>query len=291
MKPLTIDTAWKVIKHWQDRPATTREAASRIDEVQLAVKYREPGYTDPASGIIAFGNWNKISRWNKDKSEVIDDAPDRLAGALERLGVPSEWSDEWVMCDSCGGAFRVSADSYLWQQSGVIEESGATCAACINPTEHLAALEGNDRNCNTLESIDPEEYGYCRIDLDFENGLHEGQAGEPVKIGSLLRAAGFTRYLFNLDATGQFDIAFSVWLHKSQAKRGGMKRALQALQTGSTNADLSPAEACRRALADATPKMAALPDGPGVKYAKCKPDGTATVRLVSPEEFIRGIGK
>ena len=50
-----------------------------------------------------------------------------------------------------------------------------------------------------------------------------------------------------------------------------------------------PAEAMQRGLQDATAKMAKLPEGPGVRYASIQGDGTAKVRLVSPQEFVEGI--
>jgi hypothetical protein len=43
-------------------------------------------------------------------------------------------------------------------------------------------------------------------------------------------------------------------------------------------------------LKDAAEKMGKL-SGTGIRYAECKEDGTADVRLMSQEEFVKGIRK
>lgn len=47
-------------------------------------------------------------------------------------------------------------------------------------------------------------------------------------------------------------------------------------------------DALERGLKEAAVKMKAL-DGDGIKFAQIQADGTANVRLVSPEEFVEGI--
>ena len=50
-----------------------------------------------------------------------------------------------------------------------------------------------------------------------------------------------------------------------------------------------PAAGLKAAMQDATAKMAELPEGEGIKYASCDTStGTATVKIVSSEDFIAG---
>lgn len=284
---LTYDVLAKVQAH-HSRRAVNYLASSYIEDAQFFTGYAEPGYNSPKHGWIAVGNWNTVSRYNEatGKFEVIDEAPARFAAALERLDVELEWCDEWVACDSCGLIFRTTADSYCWQKSGTIDENGCTCSACLDPVEHLAALEAQDHRCNTISTIDFGDCGYRALDLSFENGLYGGQAADPKKIGAVLRACGISRYVFNLDSTGQLDISFSVWVHKSQARK--INKAIAALRGADTNG-ADPAEMMRRALSHAETQK---PAGPvtGVIYTKCNlADGTATTRVVSPQEFADGI--
>lgn len=53
--------------------AITDAGRSRIDCIILYTEgYAEPGYSDPANGVIACGNWNSISRFNHPKVAKCD---------------------------------------------------------------------------------------------------------------------------------------------------------------------------------------------------------------------------
>jgi hypothetical protein len=166
------------------------------ENIQVARKYCEPGYSDPEKGIL-FADWNAVSK--------------RVGAILERMGYALEWEDEWTTCGSCGGAFRTCSDSYSWQMAGVIEDGECVCNKCLDPEEHLKRLENNPRVANTIESIKPAEYGYIRQG-EYENGWSGGN-DDPVKIYEALRAEGHTRILFDISGVGQFDVAFDVYVH------------------------------------------------------------------------------
>jgi len=192
------------------------EARARIEEIRLHFDgYAEPGYSDPESGIIATGNWNDITKYDQVHGrKVISNLPSRLFDLFEKLGVEGEWSDEWSECSQCNKLVRTSPDSYPWQQSFICDDNGLTCHECISegdPEEYLASLEGEDRKCNTISSIDPGEYGYVKLE-EYESGFHPGQTDDPRKVAKELRAKGITRFLFNLDDVGQFDSRWSCWV-------------------------------------------------------------------------------
>lgn len=262
------------------------EARARLEDVTFSGGYAEPGYTDPESGLIAFGNWNAIREWDEQgqKSRDVDSTPCVFAKALENMGVEIEWSDEWTTCCECGKAVRTQADSYSWQRAYWECEGCIACQSCVlsnKPTlkAYLEANENQDNKCLTFE-VPLEKHGYERLDLDCENGWHGGQNDDPRALAKALRERGVTRFIFVLDSVGQFDMDFSVWVHKSEYKKvAGKETALQAAGKGA-----DPAEVLKRGL-KAAPLVAA---GEGIVVTKIHADGTATSRRVSPKDFIEG---
>jgi hypothetical protein len=259
--------------------AKSRNTVSKLQAITFAAGCIEPGYDDNPT---ALGNWNNESTYENGKWTITDDTIGRVARILERMGYELHWSDEWVICEECGKCFRCQADSYGWQLYGVIDDGGCACAECIDPADHLESLENKPRKALTIDSIDPSEFGYIRInDSDYENGLYGGQCDDPKKIADSLRAQGIHRFIFRIESVGQFDLNFSAWIHESESAK------LDSADIVSAGPD--PAVAMQNALKDASAKMAQLPDGKGIKYARCNADGTADVRIVSPDEFIQGI--
>jgi hypothetical protein len=182
-------------------PYDERSRISEIEGISWAHEYGEPGYTNPEKGIL-FANWNKFSR------EVTD--------ILERAGYELEWSDEWSTCSDCGKALRTSPDSYGWQPSYfILHDCEFLCVDCINVEEYLETLEDNPRTALN-DHINPADYGYVKLEGDFESGLHPGQNSNPKLIFQRLHTAGHKRLLFNIDEQSQFYITFSIWEKKAE---------------------------------------------------------------------------
>jgi hypothetical protein len=264
--------------------AKTNQGRSQIDCITVCTEgYAEPGYTDPASGLVAFGNWNNVTRYDDHEFHVVDETPGRVATLLEKLAVELEWSDEWACCERCGKAIRTKPDSYSWQPAYASTDDCLACHECIkaDPTDYLQSLEGCSDRCVTI-NLDLEAAGYKLLAADFENGLFGGQADRPELIAEALREQGVERFIFLLDSTGQFDLTFSVWVHEDQYDLIDREEFESVPVSG-----VDPAVQMQQALADASMKMAAT-DG-RIKVAKCDLDsGTARVRVVSPEDFVAG---
>jgi hypothetical protein len=197
--------------------------------------------------------------------------------------VTIEWFDEWDSCCECSKLFRTSPDSYGWKPQYVATDNGCVCVECVDAEEHLKALEGNHHSANTIETIDPADHGYRLVKDGFEHGFHEGQDASPEKIAQALRAQGIERFLFQLDRVQQFDTSFSVYVHEDEAD----KLDEEAFEGAETDGP-SVSGAMKRGLQEATLAMSQLADGDGVKVATVHADGTATAKLVSPEDFIAG---
>jgi hypothetical protein len=264
--------------------ASTRQGRNALDDVQIYSGYAN----DPGNDVvIATGNWNKIDRYDSaTQTRVdIDAVMCRVSRALEKMGVEIEWSDEHCSCGECGRLIRTSPDSYGWKAEYVLGDGDITCENCLadDPEEHLRGLEGNPSTANTLDAIDPAKHGYVLIKGDFEHGFHYGQDADPKRIAKALEAQGISRYLFNLDSVGQFDQKLSVYVHEDETELLD-REAFDAAETDGP----SVAGAMERGLREATVKMSTL-EGEGIRMATIHGDGTADVRLVSPEEFIAGV--
>lgn len=176
--------------------ASVETRRQQIEYIQYAHSYGEPGYDDPAKGIL-FGDWNYFS---KDAVDI-----------LERMGYSCEWEDEWTTCCECGKALRTSATSYGWKPSYFASDCEITCRECTDMESYLESLEDDPSTALNNDDINPEEYGYELVQGEFENGFHPGQNDNPKAIYARLKDQGYSRLLFVIDNVGQFDMEFSVW--------------------------------------------------------------------------------
>jgi hypothetical protein len=274
--------------------------------VRLAEEYSEPGYRKDGEGPILFADWNSDGYWDREQNKYIttNDSPERLSKLFEKLGCTIEWEDEWEVCESCENAFRIAPDSYCWTRYGYVDENFCMCGDCIkeNPEQYLDSLENNPEKANTI--LDLEDHGYVCLTWNkdgiperYENGLYGGQCADPHVIAKSLNERK-VRYIFSIESTGQFDTDFTVWIRREDL---GLDRDVEFWhdiyaaicefrRTPIAVNGLDPAVMMQNALKDASEKMGKL-SGPGIRYAKCEKDGTADVRLVSQEEFVRGIEK
>jgi hypothetical protein len=264
---------------------------SRISEIELHTHgYAEPGYKNPESNIIATGNWNSVHDWDKQSQKSIneDKTVCELGGMLEELGAELEWGDEWRECDVCNGLLRTTQDSYGWKHYYWDEfgDGNMICAGCIKKDrkllrKYLAELEGQSNKADVLD-LDLAKLGYTKVNGDFENGWYDGQNDDPKAIAAALRKLGITRFIFSVDSVGQFDVHFTVHVHRSQIKKyNDAKFHEQPLKQVP-----SPAERMMQAL-----QSVPIATGPGITVTKCQGNGTATSRQLSPQEFVeKGIG-
>lgn len=254
---------------------------SQIEEMQIhTAGYAEPGYS---GDLIATGNWNNVTAYNRKthKFKVVNKAPERISKLLEKLGVELAWSDEWTTCDTCQKLVRITGDSYSWTRAYVEDEGhGAMCRECVaeDPEPHLEAIENDHSRAWTLENINPEDHGYILIKQEFEKGLYGGQSDDPAKIAASLRDMGITRFVFLIDAVGQFDMRFKVLVHKSQIAKFSDAAFSDAEITGP-----DPAVVMQNALMNIPPITSKQP---GVEYHKVNSDGTVSSRIISPEDWV-----
>ena len=260
--------------------------------IEWADKYCEPGYTQSEKGVL-FANWNKETKYNSATKELetIHSAMESIYKVAEAMDYECEWSDEWAMCHDCNGAVRTEPDCYSWTRYyALIDDCELVCADCIeeDPEQYLEDLSGNSDKAVTFP-IDLYDHGYHNLNDDaiersFEHGLYGGQDASPHKIAIALENVGVTDFIFKIDSVGQFDSKFSVWVPEADLQVAGKA----VFEDDSYHADVDPAAAMKAGLEEASKKMSKLPEGEGVKHATVNPDGTATVKLVSQQDFIEG---
>jgi hypothetical protein len=123
------------------------QVRSMLQNMQLHYNgYAEPGYTDPESGIIATGNWNDITKYVDNMRFTLSDIPSRIGNLFEKLGIPIEWSDEWVDCSHCGKLVRTEPDSMSWHPSYTMGEGELWCHECDEPDDESDKTEGQELN-------------------------------------------------------------------------------------------------------------------------------------------------
>ena len=263
---LKTDKILQQANHYREeylKRATSSEGKSRIEEIEFCTAgYAENGYSEPDSGVIAFGNWNTITKYTDEKFIPIDSAPSDLAKALENIDVSLEWSDEWTTCHDCGKAVRTQADSYGWKAGYAEIQGDIVCHECIasSPEEYLETLEGDYHKAVTFDEIDLEEHGYKLVASDLQNGWYGGQKASPKAIREVLVKKGVNRFIFKIDDVGQFDLTFSVYIHEDEyslIEESEIQRA--------SNSEIDPADQLKHDLKNLTP------------------------RVITPEEFVKGI--
>lgn len=259
--------------------AKDQNAVYSIEAIQLHERYCEPGYDGE---YIALGNWNSITRYDKatNKFETIDDTPQRVGEALEKLGFEIEWEDEWTACSNCSGLVRTQANSYSWQRAYIDDNGEVVCHECVAqaPADYLELFEGKSNTAWTLSDINLEDFGYAQVAKEFENGWYGGQNDDPKGIAESLRKMGIKRFLFDITGVGQFETRFRVLVHESEMQKFSEEAFDEDETTGP-----DPAVVMQQALQNIP--VVSNP-GPGVVYHKINDDGTVETKIISPEDFV-----
>jgi hypothetical protein len=112
--------------------APTDYGRCQVEYVQTFSGYSEPGYADPECGLVAVGNWNSVRPYREEGPE--DFTPELLGEALDALGVPCEWSDEWTSCDGCNKIVRTQPDGFSWTPAySYDDDNEVDCHGCREP--------------------------------------------------------------------------------------------------------------------------------------------------------------
>lgn len=175
--------------------------------------YSEPGYSDPASGLIVFGDWNPKCGFSVPKEVQRRDPVSKLSRILEKLDAELEWSDEWDTCCDCGKAIRTQADSYGWTPYyRILNDCEIVCLDCLDAAEYLESIEDDSSHCTPVQSkFNPELHGYEKFNGEFQSGFHGGMNDSPAKILEFMHSKGMKHVVFRQSEQSQFYISFEAY--------------------------------------------------------------------------------
>jgi hypothetical protein len=279
---------YKVIEIARRMAEKANKNVYMVDDIGLYEGYAEPGYGD---GLVALGNWNSWGSYPapKDRRHIAN-LPRRVGDILNKLGFTLDWNDEYCECSRCYRPVRTQPDSYRWERSYFELDGEIVCISCLSDEDkkdYLQEIEGDYRKA-VPSIISPDDFGYHKVGGTFENGLYGGQADSPEKIAAALETANINKFVFRISGVGQFDVHFEVYIHKDELGQEVDKRLQEigAYLYGTPLTGPDPAEMMKKALSSC--KIHSNPNG--IVYNKVDlNDGTVDTRIVSKEEFIKGI--
>jgi hypothetical protein len=201
------------------RVATGEPYGDGCTVVDLGVGIVEPGY-GTAETVWVSGDWNNRRRYVNGERIETSTVPERLATALERIGVEILWHDEWTTCDDCRKAVRTRGDSYHWTAYYVDNDEGTTCLECfasMYETDDGLTQFGfvnNPRRAlpDHISESQLGTWGWQRYNGLYENGWHEGMNDDPQAIFKQIRdEMPSVDVVFSIYENSQFYLRFTAW--------------------------------------------------------------------------------
>ena len=198
--------------------------------------------------------------------------------------VESGFSDEYQQCcgrcNGCENIVRTSPDSYCWT-APLNTDEGYVCDDCAHKYKDYVLEEYCNKQKSVPDQFSCKDLGLEKINDDsLQNGWHHGMNDTPEPIIKTLNASNIDVW-FKVHPS-QFYLEFDVYVKTSDADK-----AKELLNSTNTKLDYEPADRLAAAL-KSIPPIPSSPDG--IVYTKINVDsGTSETRVVSKEEFVKGI--
>lgn len=192
--------------------------------------YGEPGYqTTHTAGVILGNYWCRCEHGPESKEDRARDnfRPlhqleyhyPRVFAALEEQGFELQWCDEWWIDHETGKAWRTTGDSYSWQPSIIWSEEMCDYLTPDHDADVWIEWAMNDpsRCIPDVVGVDLSAAGFEQYESHnphtYESGWYPGQDDDPKKVLEEIRRwmGEQVEVVFQLDATGQFDVRWSAW--------------------------------------------------------------------------------
>ncbi len=165
-------------------------------------KYGEPGYPDPAKGVV-LANWNNV--------------PKRIADYLEEAGFSLEWSDEWWIDYANEKAYRTRPDSYHWESQIHLTRGGDYITPDDPFSDWLEELQATDYAhepaClpSRYTEQDLAEHGFVLFADQQENGFHASRSDTPEPVQKAAFEKGAEAVIFRKVENSQFYIVYQCY--------------------------------------------------------------------------------
>lgn len=196
-----------------------KETISRIECVEWAPHYSEPGYEDNGRGVV-FSNWNNVQHRDPHSPTCWTDSNDvmeRLSRILEKAGFSIEWSDEWLLCGGCQGAIRTSADCFFWYPSYYETNGDFLCRSCVekDASDYIESIEKTGKPIPHNLDIDLGEYGKVLVSehvrLDYAPGV-----SEPRPVKNAMEKMGYEGVVFRLKDVTDTGMVIQAWANQKE---------------------------------------------------------------------------
>jgi hypothetical protein len=189
------------------------------------------------------------------------------------------FSDEYSKCVECDKILRTSPDSYSWTAPLYIEAEGYCCEDCAYKYNDYVLEQYSNTNKSIPDSISIDDLGLVKVNNEsFQNGLYGGQCDTPQPIIETLNNVGIDVW-FKVYPR-QFDCDFDVYVRSED-----LDQAIIEL-SGTDTKGSDPAKNLEKALKN----IKCNSSNNDIVYNRINlDDGTVESRIVSKEEFIKGI--
>lgn len=119
------------------------------------------------------------------------------------------FSDEYSTCGECGNVIRTSPTSYGWTPDYWLSDCEILCGNCVrsDPDDYIEWLTEQTDSAHGCHLVDPTEHGFTLVLQGLENGMHHGQADDPIAIQGWARENGLA--VLWVTRSGQFDVSFN----------------------------------------------------------------------------------
>ena len=167
----------------------------------------------PENGDTVFYIFNDPSEVEKIEEASgmdMDEIVRELTGSEDNWG----YADEWASCGECRQVVRTSPTHWGWTPDYYSSHGELICRECMleDKETYIEYLKNNPRKANTM--LHPEhlkELGFKKFNGTFVTGFHEGQNDSPEEMFEALKDE-YDEVIFHIDASGQFDTEWEVWV-------------------------------------------------------------------------------
>ena len=282
-------------------------------ETLTALHARINGYTGNCDLAVVF-NFEDL---NKEFDKTVDDLestlkanPDhlgtisRLERKLKQLGnlvhykrwvldneieevnfndfdIETGFTDEYSNCGNCySNIVRTSPDSYSWSAPLYLEDVGCVCSDCAKDfTEEVKESYKNE--CKSIPAdFTPADLGLSKVnDESMENGMHEGMNDDPKLVIKALNESDIDCWF--VVQPSQFYCSFDVYVEDKDFNRAW------TILSGTSVEGVDISGNLKKALSN-MPMSGSTPNGVVINTVNLQ-DGSVESRLVSNEEFIKGV--
>ena len=133
-------------------------------------------------------DWNTVRDGSDNMREVFVEILTGLGYDGESWNDHEYWgfSDEYTTCSECGDVICTSPSSHQWIPDFWLNDDGYTCGNCVRSDwaeDYIEDLIDNRQDtARGCHLVNPTDHGFTLVLEGLENGMHPGQADNPIAL-------------------------------------------------------------------------------------------------------------